>query len=199
MNKSLKNCIIVFAVLVCLNVVMSLSGIAIGILNYVDFHLYYIKQDESKVFNDIWILPDISGETKALSFFPFFGYRYIGSPFKVGLRAVDYGNKNQCEKLEIIELSLNDGVKTLQIVDLKSTPVIAKFKKYLPDSENVAAQWYANVIEGLNHDTNEEIILKARYRIYKKNGIIEDDIKIIYKSQHYTRTVTFEKLGMMNE
>lgn len=199
MKKSLIIFVAIMAVLICLNIVMSLSGLAIGVFNYVDFHLYYVKQGESKVIDDIWISPDISGSNKAISFFPFFGYRYIGSPFKVGLNVVDYDNKNQCEKLEILELLLNKGEKTLQLVGSTSSPVAAKFKKYLPDVEHVSAQWYANVTEWLDHDAKEEIVFQARYRIYKKSGIIENDIKIIFKSQHYTRTVTFNKLSMAYE
>jgi len=199
MKKNLKTFVAIIAVLVGLNVVMSLSGLAIGIFNYVDFHLYYVKQGESKVIDDIWIAPDVSGKSKTVSLFPFFGYRHIGSPFKVGLRAVDYDKKNQCEKLEILELSLNNGEKKLQLVDSNSSPVTAKFKKYLPDAEHVAAQWYATVTEWLVHDAKEEIVFQARYRIYKKSGVIEDDIKTICKSQHYTRTVTFNKLSMTYE
>jgi hypothetical protein len=196
--KKLKIFIIAAILLVLLNVYLSLTGTAFGVVNYIDFNVFSVHEGGSKEINGIWIQPVLFEEERTISFFPFFGYHYIGPPYKIGLRAMDYGDINKCKKMEILELSLRRGNSLLQVVK-KDTPVVAAgFKKYLKDADinHRDAKWIVPAGEWLDKTNGQEnIIFKAAYKIYKNDGEFEGEIKTIFKPQNDARILTFDKLS----
>jgi len=173
---------------------MTINGVAFGVLNFIDLNRYYVYKGGSKEINEIWIQPIISAEDKAISFFPFFGYRYIGAPYQVGLRAVDYGHKKQSTKMEITELVIFKGNSSLNILENHPVPVIVSFEKYLLDIDHFAAKWEVPIGEWLTVENKEAVTFRAKYKVYTKDSVIEGNIGLIFKLEHYERLMPFYKM-----
>ena len=162
----------IFVLFVGINFFMQSQGFALGLLNYRDDSGYLVVKEASLRTKDLWITPVIITEHKSISLFPFFGYHSNGPPFKVGIRAVDYDNKNQCQKLELLELLIKKGDDRLELVT-EANFIQSAFHKYLTDINHKEAMCLVPLKDWGNKDNQENIIISGKYRLYKKDGVIE--------------------------
>ncbi|MBN1182197.1 MAG: hypothetical protein JXB49_07910 [Bacteroidales bacterium] len=183
--------VILITILFSFNVLMTYLDATFGIFNYINFNRYYVYSGGSKSVNDVWIQPLLSGEERFLSFFPLFGYHYIGHPYLIGLRAIDKENKQNCIKMEIYEITIKKGNRSFEIL---TAPVFVNFNRDLDGLVNSSATWIAPAGEWSVNDKQETVVFEAKYKIYTNTGVIENRIEVTFKHEHDARIIPFYKM-----
>ena len=157
-----------------LGAICSLSNRPIGLFVLSNVHYYYYD-GKPIVLDEMWIHPEIEGDSVFFCLPPLVVYRAEGPPYKVGLSIVDYDNKNKLEKVQITSLVMTHAGKSHTIVH-EGDRIESTFDTYVSGSAHVKYECLTDTGEWLLANNQSPIRIEMTFIIHKSDGEIESQI-----------------------
>jgi len=162
---------------------------AFGFFVHSNIYGYYSDSESSKQLNDIWISPMIAGKRSYFALPPIYVKEREVGPYQLGLKFVDYENKNKCQSVEITELvAIHQGIERDMLVGNRRE--FGPFQTYVSGVSHVSLEALVDVGDWLNEKNNEEVEIRATFRIICADEVIESSFSGKVKSTHIEGVAT---------
>jgi hypothetical protein len=181
-TKSTKRVYSSIAVIAALGIVCNLAKLPVALVMFEDKH-YYFRDGGYMEINGMAVHPKIVGERSFFCLPPLIAGWSERSPYRAGVKIVDYDNKNQCKSVTLTSLNLSCNGKT-HLVLADGNQVTSNFSTYINGVSHVSSECLADVGDWLPTNNQSPVKVHATLTIHTSQGKIDDELVMILKPSH---------------